>query len=330
MSEQNGKQPAASQYMDLLKGHAPTQGMTYEQIKAQSEIDHTVGFEANRYVAQAAADAGKTSAEIREIIQSAPSVVGDLERGTATQADINNYLREFDAGVVRQTEPTAIAPEPVEPEVVAPEISEAPSMSDQDKAINQSILSTLGTTFGVEKLRHAQINYNGEAFFKIENYVETKSVDSPESRHAADMFQKALSDPSNVKGDVKISIGSQLLVHVEDGVVRLGQQFVKDNSIKVEVSSPEKSLYDKYSNSVQSSGYEKTRQVAAVAFNAGKSVDEVREILMNDPSFKKYEDKSPEMNMTMLSQANAQAQAAGKGISLEKQPERTKEVAIAV
>lgn len=343
MSKQNGKKSeltaAQVQYMDLLKDYLPTKGMSYEQLKESHLTNSDLSFAANQFVGSAALIDGKTPAEAREIVAASPAIAADRERGTVTPDAIQHYLQEVETllgqekahldSLVDLSNKQDVPARHVDELATKIEAPLPVEISAQDQSVNQGIMATLGTTFGVDKLRNMQLDYNGETFFKMENYNQTQNVNgSPEARHAADMFQKALSDPSNVKGEVKIFIGNQPLLHVKDGVVEIGHQYVKDSSVRVEVSSPEKALYDGLSKNIKESGYTKTQKTAEMAYATGKTTEEVRSILSNDPEFSKYSKSNPELNDQMLAQANVKAQGLTKGPSVEKQREREKEAAI--
>jgi hypothetical protein len=332
---QSGLSSAQRQYMELVQAHPETKGRTYDELgEAYARSVSGEKFSQDAFVAEAANTQGKTAQEIREIIAASPHVKASLEAVGVLPEAIHNYLDEVEGKYSLPPSDKTPSIEQINTEVgQAQSESSETVMSAQDTAINSGIMATLGTTFGIEKLKNAQINYNGEEFFRLQNYNRTKAVDSPESRYAADMFQKALSDPSNVKGDIKISIGGQLLVHVVDGKVELGHQFIKDTSMKAEVSTPEKAAYDKLSAPIQASGFSKTQQTAVAAFNAGYAREEVVDILKNDPSYQKYVDRDPQTITRMLDQTEAMFSAREER-SPEKQqtqtPAREKEAAIVV
>jgi hypothetical protein len=230
---------------------------------------------------------------------------------------------------VKTTTPIeAIAPNPEAPKPIVIESEEVESVkSTQDKAAEAYALSTLNTVFaarGIE-IKNAQIDFNGETVFKLKN----NSLDKSEmNNEAQDAIQKALSDPANLKGEVRITVGGQMLLHVKNGEVLAGHAFVKE-SVKVEVATPEKVRYDELASNVRATGYEKTKQIAAAAYRAGDSTKDIRAMLsQHDESYKKYAESNQAINDAMLNQANARSLPIPEGKSQEKTKERTPDMAI--
>jgi hypothetical protein len=203
-----------------------------------------------------------------------------------------------------------------------------PIQSTQDKAAEAYALSMLNNTFGARgiEIKNAQIDFNGDTVFKLKNH----SIDKSDlSQQATDMIQKALADPANLKGEVRISVGGQTLLHVKNGDVIAGHAFVKE-SVKAEVSTPEKQRYNELSSTIRAKGYEGTRQIAQAALAQGDEIKEVASMLAaHDKDYQKIAETSPPMNEQMLAQAGVQVmKEKQRGQSLAKQAERKQEAAM--
>jgi hypothetical protein len=218
----------------------------------------------------------------------------------------------------------------VKPIIIDNETTEAatPVKSVQDKAAEAYALSTLNSVFGSRgiEIKNSQIDYNGETVFKLKNHGLDKSEMNSE---AMDAIQKALNDPSNLKGEVRISLGGQTLVHVKDGEILTGHAFIKE-SIKVEVSTNEKQRYDQLASDVRATGYEKTKQITAAAFSSGDTIADVKDILSkHDAPYQEFEKSNPALNEQMMVQAQARAaKEPSEGKTQERTVERAQDMAI--
>lgn len=232
------------------------------------------------------------------------------------------------------TTPVALTEEPevsktivIEPD--APEATDSVK-SVQDKAAEAYALSTLNSVFGARgiEIKNSQIDYNGETVFKLKNHGLDKSEMNSE---AMDAIQKALTDPSNLKGEVRISVGGQTLLHVKAGEVLAGHAFIKE-SVKVEVASQDKQRYDELSAPIRADGYEKTKQITAAAFAAGDKPEAIKEMLGKyDKPYQDFQAASPAMNERMLLQAEARTtKVASEGKAQERTVERTPDLAMSV
>jgi hypothetical protein len=235
----------------------------------------------------------------------------------------NNQTTQVETVLQSEPElPPKVGPDPVqavdEPSVV--------TKSEIEKGYETSAQTLLGT-LGIDPqyLKNAQIDINGETVFKLRNYnLETSKID----KEAHDMMQKAMSDPANLKGEVKISVGGQPIIHVKDGVVLFGQGRVKE-SAKVEISTPSQLTYTELSQNVKADGYARTKEIAQAAFALGMAKEAVLEVMKHDPEFKNIESISSDLNQKMLAQAESRATQAAQPQQQvkEQQPEREPVVA---
>jgi phage-related protein len=234
--------------------------------------------------------------------------------------------------IVAQEEPAPkplFADEPEEAEKAKPTISIA--QSEADKQYENAALSMLNMQFasrGID-IKNAQIDLDGQTVFKLKNNdLETSKLD----QQASDMLQKAMSDPANLKGEVKISVGGQLLVHVKDGRVLAGHAFIKE-SVKIEANTPSKAKYDELSQPIKAQGLEKTKQVAQAAFTSGMEAAAVTEMLsQHDAGYKELQTLSPKTNEQIVVQAQSrakQAQAAVEAPQTKQEVSKDREPAIA-
>lgn len=259
----------------------------------------------------------------------------ELNGNTLNQStEATQIQAEEPVATAGNTAPVAIAEEPAiaKPIVIEPEIAESvdPVQSVQDKAAEAYALSTLNSVFGARgiEIKNSQIDYNGETVFKLKNHGLDKSEMNSE---AMDAIQKALTDPSNLKGEVRISVGGQTLLHVKAGEVLAGHAFVKE-SVKVEVLSSDKQRYDELAAPIRANGYEKTKQITAAAFAAGDKPEAIKEMLSKyDKSYQDFQAASPAMNERMLLQAEARTtKIASEGKTQERTVERTPDLVMSV
>ena len=121
------------------------------------------------------------------------------------------------------------------------------------------------------------IKVNGQSVFKMNDGDLEKSTINNEQ---AELIKKALKDPAALKGTVKITQGSQVLLHVKNGRVLVDKARLTEQSAQVEVTS-QKGLYDKYSQNVNSQGLQKTKGVAHNALKDGMDTKDVVALLKN-------------------------------------------------
>ena len=121
------------------------------------------------------------------------------------------------------------------------------------------------------------IKVNGQRVFKMNDGDLEKSTINNEQ---AELIKKALKDPAALKGTVKITQGSQVLLHVKNGRVLVDKARLTEQSAQVEVTS-QKGLYDKYSQNVNSQGLQKTKEVAHNALKDGMDKKDVVNLLQN-------------------------------------------------
>ena len=123
-----------------------------------------------------------------------------------------------------------------------------------------------------------QINFDGQNIFKMN---KGNIAHSTVSDRQTELIKQALNDPASFKGSIKITNGSQVLLHVKDGqVLRDGLNLTKANT-KVEISSAPGDLYDKHAENVKSKGLKATKDIAVNALMAGVEKEQVKEVIQS-------------------------------------------------
>lgn len=126
-----------------------------------------------------------------------------------------------------------------------------------------------------------QINFDGQNIFKMN---KGDIANSTVTNQQKELIEQALNDPASFKGSIKITNGSQVLLHVKDGqVLRDGLNLTK-SSTKVEINSAPENLYDKYAAHVNSKGLKATKEVAVNALSDGVKSEQVKEIIKSKDS----------------------------------------------
>ncbi|MGH2415126.1 MAG: hypothetical protein ACRDEA_15830, partial [Microcystaceae cyanobacterium] len=126
-----------------------------------------------------------------------------------------------------------------------------------------------------------QIDVNGQTVFKMHDGDIEPSKTAITGEHV-ESIKKALSDPASFEGSLKISQGTQILLHIKDGRVLIDSVGITKQSAKVEVNTPEspsQGLYDRFSKGIERQGLQATQDVAANALKAGVKREQVRDML---------------------------------------------------
>ncbi|MGK7939357.1 MAG: hypothetical protein AB4062_04215 [Crocosphaera sp.] len=148
-----------------------------------------------------------------------------------------------------------------------------PSREAEDYAL--SLAGQLSQrNLNIERL---EIKVDDKSVFKMRDGDLDKSTINNEQ---AELIKKALKDPAALKGTVKITQGSQVLLHVKNGRVLVDKARLTEQSAQVEVTS-QKGLYDKYSQNVNSQGLQKTKEVSHNALKDGMDKKDVVDLLQN-------------------------------------------------
>lgn len=108
----------------------------------------------------------------------------------------------------------------------------------------------------------------------------------------SDLLQSALQDPQNFQGSVTIKSGNRTILKIENGQVTRDSMRLTSKSMKLDVESGEKKLYDKYSKDVSSVGMEKSKDVVVGAIKDGVSRDDAKKMIRSqDKGFKDMAEK---------------------------------------
>lgn len=210
------------------------------------------------------------------------------------------------------------------PAVAEPEVKPPIQKENEDYGLSiQNMLSQRG----IETQRF-QIDVDGERAFKMENSLVTENkLDSS----AVEAIKTALNDPSNLQGEVRITQGSKVLLHVKDGQVINDPLGLTKPSAKVEVNSPSQSLYNEASKEVPGSGLQRTQAIAANAFQSGASQEQVMNMIKNhDPEFSNQVKECGSEKAAMVA-IGAAVKAAETQMAIAEQgqePAQTKEPAM--
>lgn len=135
-----------------------------------------------------------------------------------------------------------------------------------------------------------QIDVNGQIIFKMKDGDIDPHNTSITTEHT-ELIKQALGDPASLKGSVKITQGSQTLLHVKDGRVLIDSVGISKQSAKVKVKtpdSPSQGLYERFSEGVNRNGLQATQEIATNALKSGIQRDQVIDMLKaHDLSYQK-------------------------------------------
>ena len=165
------------------------------------------------------------------------------------------------------------------------------------------------------------ISVNGEPVFGMKDGDIDRSRTEINGRQA-ELLRQALTDPASMKGSVKITQGSRVLVHIKDGQVLSDALGIVKESAKVDIKSPDEGSYQRYAQGVNELGLARSQQIALNAFKDGVSREEVVEMMKNhDPDYKDLIDKSGEKTaeITVVSQAEIESVMQSQPAQSEQQ-----------
>ena len=137
-----------------------------------------------------------------------------------------------------------------------------------------------------------------EALSYKDSSVTRQSLTDEQSR----LLKSALNDPQNFAGSVTIKSGNRTLLKIENGQVIRDTIGLTSKSTKIEVESSTRSLYEKYTQNLESKGLSKTKQVIQNALKDGMSEKQVKKIIRSeDDGYKNIkENNSPQEAETNL------------------------------
>jgi hypothetical protein len=242
----------------------------------------------------------------------------EAEEGIFTPLSEAEVLDELEL-----TEPSLdsepVLPEPIA-EAIPAEIEPPIHKENEDYALT---LNTMLAQSNIDTQRF-QIDVNGVTAFKMENYaVAQNNLDA----RTVETIRTALHDPANLKGEVKITQGSKVLLHVKDGqVIQDSVRFIDTKTPKIEVNESSKMLYDQASKEAKGIGLERTQAIAANAFRCGATQEAVKEaIKSHDPEYsRQVKEIGSEKGADMA--INAAIQGAKTQVAMEKHaPAQTQE-----
>jgi hypothetical protein len=190
----------------------------------------------------------------------------------------------------------------------------------------------------VDRLR---IDINGETVFKMFDGEIDKRQSHFTSEHA-ELIKKALNDPASFDGSLKITQGSQVLLHVKDGRVLIDSVGLTKQSVKAElktsepevktqpVKSPDsssKELYELSSKNVKSVGLRAAQDIASHALKNGVEPEQVMQMLKeHNPSYQRLAKEAGEKSADKMFEDMIDTTRAN--LELEKMPtqQQSKEV----
>ncbi len=165
------------------------------------------------------------------------------------------------------------------------------------------------------------ININGEPVFAMKDGDIDKSK-TEINGFQAELLRQALTDPASMKGSVKITQGSRVLVHIKDGQVLSDALGIVKESAKVDIKSPDEGSYQRYAQGVNDLGLARSQQIALNALKDGMKREEVVEMMKtHDPDYKKLASQSNEKTaeITVVSQAEIESVMQSQPAQSEQQ-----------
>ena len=227
---------------------------------------------------------------------------------------------QYTTPVAEAAEESSVTPEPEAASPATP-VAEAKGTApapiqreNEDFALSlQNMLSQRGVD-----TQRFQVDVNGQTAFKMENAVVTQNnLDAK----AVEAIKTALNDPANLQGEVKISQGGKVLLHVKDGQVINDPLGLTKPAVKAEVNSPSQMLYSEASKDVQGAGLQRTQAIAANAFESGATKPQVMDMIKShDPEFTNQVKECGTEQAAMIA-IGAAVQAAQTQAAVAQQPQ---------
>jgi len=273
-------------------------------LNATQQVSSQLGEKgAKVYIGDTVANVQAAIAKTQAVLAQAKSKVSKLLKGEFTMARKTTQNENGVQFVVneqkgleavgpqengKQPEPQYIAPSQQPKPGLEPERAPAPKSSREAEDYALGLVQNLDQRrLNVDRL---QIDVNGKTIFKMKD-GDIDPRNTSITNEQTELIKKALSDPTSLKGSVKISQGNQVLLHVKDGRVLIDGVGLSKQSAKVEVKAPEspsQGLYERFSEGVKPNGLQATKEIAANALQGGIRHEQVIDMLKaHDPSYQK-------------------------------------------
>ena len=109
------------------------------------------------------------------------------------------------------------------------------------------------------------ISINGD-IVKLHNDIPKHSQINAEQ---AEIINQALNNPANQQGTIKITQANQVLLHVENGMIKSDMLNLTQQAAKTKIKSPTKALYEQASARINDHSVKNMKQIAAKAIELG-------------------------------------------------------------
>ena len=153
------------------------------------------------------------------------------------------------------------------------------------------------------------INADGNSVFKLHNGVPERAQLTSE---VSEQINQALNDPASFEGSIRITQGSKVLLHVENGVVKSDMLRLTQQAAKVEIESPTQALYEKASQGIGDHSVKNMKQIAAKAIELGASPKDAMAMLRShNPAYQGISDTKGKVAAERIA-----AQAVSGGLAL--------------
>jgi hypothetical protein len=319
---------ARDEYVNLLQAYHNDNSLTYDKLNENFLQQFNSAKEYDRQILEQALKDKKSPDAVIEIISQGIYVESLIGSDNGIQK-VDEYLRELKNSYserLNSPQPSPHEEENIEPDVISeskeevePEITPTPSEEVKPEAIPTEKKSSEAEEYALSLVQlldqrrlnvdRLRIDINGETVFKMFDGEVDQRQTNFTSEHA-ELLKKALNDPASFDGTLKITQGSQVLLHVKDGRVLIDSVGLTKQSVKAEIKTPSaqdktelgitpdspssvsappsRELYNQYWLKVKSHGLQATQDIATGAFKDGVEKDRVLDLLKkHDWGYKK-------------------------------------------
>lgn len=297
-------------YRDALRT-----GQSFEQLKAISKTDPKEGELMDLEVAKNAKAQELSADRVINAIAEGPNVQAMKEQGIPIAA-ITDYLADLQSRYMNNDlEPPTESPELNQPNNSEPEIDPEAKAVSSSKVSGDSDLSTESSREaedyfintikdGLARARlevgRFEVRMDGKTVFGMKDGEIDQSKTAVSNAHMEAMKQ-ALTDTENFTGTVKITQGSQVLLHIKDGRVLqdvLGLAEKPSAKIDITTQAPDSfsdGMYQTLQKEVAGTGLKATEAIASAAISKGMGLAEVKQMLAkHDTAYKDFAQKQGE------------------------------------
>ena len=145
---------------------------------------------------------------------------------------------------------------------------------------------------GIEA-QNMQVIFNGQDIFQLDNGQPDPSRTIAQLEHMK-LFQEALANPADFRGDLEVTVGGRVLLSIVDGQVFDPMNKIQD-LVNVKLNAPSESIpetttqgfYEKYSEGINTNNLNGLSQVAERAIDADHSQAEIKSMLLENSDYLK-------------------------------------------